>query len=143
MKILSIQRPRPSIERMPARGEVGRSHLVGPVMAVSHFSFSLRRSLRSELRHAVKWWQGRPASATPIHEQSPLGPKAAMSNRSRLRRHTEASPETSGYCTKATVPFSLPCRLSMNTRMNEGELRDRGRAQHEWVEIRQAHAPIH
>jgi hypothetical protein len=65
------------------------------------------------------------------------------SNRSRLRRHTEASPETSGHCTKAAVPFGLPCRLSMNTRMDEAELCDRGRAQHEWVEIRQAHAPIH
>jgi hypothetical protein len=58
------------------------------------------------------------------------------SHRSRLRRYSGASAETSDYCTKAAIGLSLPFRFGMNARMDEGELRDRGRAQHERIKIR-------
>jgi hypothetical protein len=67
----------------------------------------------------------------------------ALSNSSRLRRYSGASTETGDHCPDASIGVSLPTRLSMNARVDEGELRDRGGAEHEGVEIRQAHAPIY
>jgi hypothetical protein len=68
---------------------------------------------------------------------------AVFVEHSRLCRYGGASAETGDHCPDASIGVNLPTRLSMNARVNEGELRDRGRAQHEGVEIRQAHAPIH
>jgi hypothetical protein len=50
---------------------------------------------------------------------------------------------TGGSASDAPIGLNLASRLVVDARMDKGKLRHGGRAQHEWVEVRQTHVPIH